>query len=309
MKGAWEAGRAGEFLGNLVQSRLLGHDLPGAPPEPCETDPDLLRILRPLALAVALLDQSELQGDIVEIIDERSFATIYERAQVGGLGTIIKIDNNAVLNSLESAGRWSDARIWANESRCDGLEGGVTLRQARQYLHRATVDPYAWSLSCVRDAALMNLESLLCSNHLSVAEIVGFLCSLAWRSEDFLQNGATLTLEERSKVLLSAAAHLGSSDEIPELCRSVILRKSWLLRVESGHVDDNVPVPPLDVDENLNFLERSIMLEMEGIRWLMNGVPVLGQSEGLVEGILNLLDKGHLDWADMLASNMQPQQV
>jgi len=307
MKCSWESGRAGEFLGNLVQSRLLGHDLPGAPPEPCETDPDLLRILRPLALAVALLDQSELQGDAVQIIEERSVATIYERARDGSLGTIIKIDNNAVLNSLECAGRWDDARIWANESRCGGLEGGVTLRQARQYLHRATVDPYAWSLSCVRDAALMNVESLLCNNNLPVAEIVGFLCSLAWRSEAFLQNGATLTLEERSKVLLSAAAHLGSSDESTEPCRSIILRKSWLLQVESGHVDDNVPVPPLDVDENLDFLERFFVLEMECIRWLMNGIPVLGQSEGLLEGILNLLDKGHLDWADILASQMQPQ--
>ena len=308
LRGAWSAGRAREFLGSLIQSRLLGSDLPGAPPEPYEADPVLLKHFRPAALAIAFLDQSGLQSVTGDGGECSSFFPPDDSAKSGVPEAPLQFDHDAVLRSLESAGRWEEARIWAHETRGECLAAEVTLRQAWQCLHAAASDPYAWDLRCVRDAAFATVETLLSDKNLAPGVIAGFTCSLAWGGGDvFPQRMAHLSLEERSKLLLSAAGHLEPGDAKMEVCKAVVMRKSWLLLVEGGCVEHGSPPPPLEIDADEALLESSLSFGKEGLRWLLS--QDIRQSEGLVEGVLQLLEEGHIDWAERLAGNMEPPPV
>ena len=304
LRGAWSAGRAGEFLGRLVQSRLLGSDLPGAPPEPYEADPALLEDLRPAALAVAFLDQSELQGVAGGGCECSTFYPLDDSAQSGVPDTPLQFEHESVLRSLESAGRWEEARIWARESRGEYLAAEVTLRQAWQGLHVAASDPYAWDLRCVRDSAFATVQNLLSEKNLAPGVIAGFTCSLAWGEGDVCpQRMARLSLAERSKLLLSAAGDLEPGDARIEVCKAVLMRKGWLLRVEGGCVEHGSPPPPLEIDADETVLESSLPLEKDCLGWLLS--EDLGHSESLIEGVLQLLDEGHVDWAERLAGDMR----
>ena len=308
LRGAWSAGRAGEFLGSLIQSRLLGSDLPGAPPEPYEADPVLLEHFRPAALAVVFLDQSGLQGVTGDGGECTSFFPPDDSAQSGVPQAPLQFDHDAVLRSLESVGRWDEARIWAHEIQGERLAAEVTLRQAWQCLHAAASDPYSWDLRCVRDAAFATVKTLLSDKNLAPEVIAGFTCSLAWGGGDVSpQRMARLSLAERSKLLLSAAGHLEPGDAKMEVCKAVVMRKSWLLLVEGGCVEHGSPPPPLDIDADEALLESSLSLGSEALRWLLS--QDLGQSEGLVEGVLQLLEEGHIDWAERLAGNMETPSV
>merc|ERR1712072_1072154 len=180
----------------------------------------------------------------------------------------------------------------------------VTLRQAWQGLHVAASDPYAWDLRCVRDSAFATVQNLLSDKNLAPEVIAGFTCSLAWGGGDVCpQRMARLSLAERSKLLLSAAGHLEPGDARMEVCKAVLMRKGWLLRLEGGCVEHGSPPPPLEIDADETVLESSLPLEKDCLGWLLS--EDLGHSESLIEGGLQLLDEGHVDWAERLAGDMR----